>query len=495
MAAIKIQACVFVLFFAQVASATQPGAGCARKLLDAARVSGLPVVEHFQNSLLTQAREDLATLVAIPSVSDDPESKYTQSLLAGAQATARLLEDVGLENIQIEPFPGLGAPLVTANWLHAPDRPTILFYAHYDVVDAGEGWKSGAFELTERGGHFFGRGVTDNKGGVVAFATALRAFMQSRGTLPVNIKILIEGGEEIGADLTPFLEANRERFAADTVLIADAGNFNGGRPALTGAIKGYLLMDIRFSSSASSVHSGIFGGAVPNPVKELMRALVRLEGPQGLNLKSVPKPLSETIRPVDGDSDDQFAINAGLLPGVKPMENARFQVARLPVLNYTAIESDLDVTKTSAIPSTASTKIVIRNTPGMELDTVVAELKARFESPIENPYGMKVEITNAQTRSHPWRPDSNSLTQQIALHSLSEGFGTRAGIQEDGGAIPIVNGLVSYVGNDGLILYGLQDPDSAMHGANESLSIKTFHATIRSTIWMLESFGKTQGPL
>ena len=234
------------------------------------------VEEHAQETL---AR--LADLVRIPSVSAEgfPAAEVRRS----ADMTASLLREAGLENVQLFELPG-HHPYVYGDWLHAAGAPTLLVYGHHDVQPPGrpERWVTPAFEPGERNGRLFGRGAVDDKGTFITHVAAVRAWLETSGRLPLNLKVLVEGEEEIGSPgLTGFLKRYGPRLAADVAVLADTGNFDVGHPALTYQLRGICQVDVEVRCLRQPVHSGFFGGPTPDAVRILARLLAGLEKKDG----------------------------------------------------------------------------------------------------------------------------------------------------------------------------------------------------------------------
>ena len=237
-------------------------------------------LEHFNDHALEHLN-DLKDLVRIPSISfpgfDPAPLKHC------AEAVASLLTKSGLSDVRILET-GAGYPAVFGQWLGAPGKPTILLYAHYDVQPIGreELWTTPPFEPSERNKRLYGRGVSDDKAGVVMHAAAIASYLASVKRLPINVKVLIEGEEEVGStNLNTLLEQHRELLSADVVLIADSENFDSGVPSLTASLRGIVTVNVEVRSLAASVHSGTWGGPLPDPVLALSKMLASLVDDQG----------------------------------------------------------------------------------------------------------------------------------------------------------------------------------------------------------------------
>lgn len=225
---------------------------------------------------LDVARQELEALVRIPSVSADPD--HLADVHASAEAVGALMEAAGLEHVRLAAVDG-APPCAIGEWLHAPGMPTVLLYAHHDVQPPGyvERWSGDPFQPWEKAGRLYGRGTADDKAGAVAHVAVVRAWLRRAGTLPCNVKVMVEGEEEIGSPrLRSFLARYGPELAADVLVLADAGNWSVGTPGLTCSLRGLAGGDLHLRVADSPLHSGMAGGAVPDPVAALARLLASL---------------------------------------------------------------------------------------------------------------------------------------------------------------------------------------------------------------------------
>ena len=289
------------------------------KASDGVKAALRAVDEHFE-----EMKRTLLELARIPGVS--APGFPAQEVRRSAEAFADLLRRVGLENVQLLEVPGVH-PYVYGDWIRRPGAPTVLLYGHHDVVPPGrpERWVSPPFEPVERKGRLYGRGTADDKGGILVHVSAVAAYLRSDGSLPCNVKFLIEGEEEIGSEnLATFLDRYKELMAADAVVLSDTANFDTGVPGLTYRLRGLCQVDVEVRCLERPVHSGQRGGIVPDPVQILCRLIADLTAKDGsLNIPGLYRRVAKTtarrrarLRRLPFDAG-KLAHQTGLLPGVK----------------------------------------------------------------------------------------------------------------------------------------------------------------------------------
>jgi len=454
---------------------------------------------HYE-SHRTEHLEDLNRLVRIPSVSFEgfPASEVARS----ADAVADLLRARGLENVSVLRLGG-AHPYVYGDWLHAPGKPTVLLYAHHDVQPPGrdEAWVSPPFEPTLRDGRLFGRGSADDKAGIIVHTATISSFLGSGGSLPVNVKVIIEGEEEVGSThLSPFLHAHREMLQADVMILADAGNFDTGLPTLTTSLRGLVLVDIEIRALDHAVHSGMWGGPVPDPASALARMLGSLHDDDG---RIAVSGMYDRVRPLTATekkdfeslpvTDELFRKQVGLVEGARLLGggpggavNPYETIWRQPSLTINAMASSTRKQARNIVNDVAWARVTIRIVPDMDpgetRDLLVSHLRQRV------PWGVEAKITPGPAETW-WMTKPEGPVFEKARKAFTAGYGREAVFAGCGGSIPFVGPFAEALGGVPALLIGVEDPYTNAHGENESLSLTDFDGTVRSTIHLFHELG------
>ncbi|APJ05143.1 dipeptidase [Silvanigrella aquatica] len=442
--------------------------------------------------------ENLKKLVKIPSVSlsgfDENDVKLS------AEATAENLRQAGLENVEVLELAKGVHPYVYAEWIHKPDAPTLLLYAHHDVQPPGrdEKWKSNPFVPTEKEGRLYGRGTADDKAGIIAHTASIAAYLKTAGELPVNVKVIIEGEEEIGShNLANFVRAHKEKLKADGIIVTDCANVDSGIPSITTALRGLVAVDIEVEALDHPVHSGLWGGILPDPVIALTHILASLSDPKG-NIKV--KGILDDILPLTKEEKKNFSSlkmeniargATGLLKGlpfaVEEKDFAEY-LWRQPSLSINAIQSGSKKLVSNIIQDAAWARVSIRIVPNMSPKDVTDKLTKHIEE--HCPPGFRLKVT-PEAGSNWWSiADPKADVYQIAARSLEKGYAHTAQFIGCGASIPFVQPLSDEFGGIPAILVGVEDPYTNAHSENESLLLSDFKKSILGQIHMLGDLAK-----
>jgi acetylornithine deacetylase/succinyl-diaminopimelate desuccinylase-like protein len=424
----------------------------------------------------------LGEFLRIPSVSTSPQ--HVQDVARCAQWLCDQLRAIQFES---HVYPTGGHPVVLARNEHLTGRPTVLFYGHYDVQPAEplEQWHTPPFEPTIREGAIYARGSADDKGQIWAHIEALREW-QASGGVPVNLIMLIEGEEEIGSpNLAKFIERYQKQLVADVALISDTNQFARGLPAITYGLRGLVYEEVFLHGPSHDLHSGLFGGAVPNPANILCQILSTLKDHDGrVNIPGFYDdvlPLTQKERdlwarlPIE---DAQIANEAGLedLDGEKGFTAIERKWAR-PTCDINGLTAGYqgEGAKT-IIPAKASAKVSMRLVPNQD----PAKIKSAFEQAIRDrtPKGVKVSFASHGASGAVVVP-LDSKAMELAADAIRIGFGAEPTFMREGGSIPIV-GVLKNLLNADTLLVGFGLPDDRVHGPNEKFDLDAFHKGSRT---------------
>jgi acetylornithine deacetylase/succinyl-diaminopimelate desuccinylase-like protein len=426
--------------------------------------------------------EELKQYLAIPSIS--ALSQHAADVRRAAEWTAGALEAAGLEHARLIETPG--HPVVCADWLHAPGKPTILYYGHYDVqpVDPLHLWTTPPFEATVRDGEIYARGAADDKGQVFMHVKAIEAHMRQGGGLPCNIKFLIEGEEEVGsAHLDDFVRDHRGELAADVVVISDSTMFDRGVPSICYGLRGLSYFQIDLRGSSSDRHSGQFGGALANPAFVLAQILAQMKDRGGRvripGFYDDVRELSEAERAEWKKlpfSETRFRRDLGApkLFGESGYSTLERIWAR-PTFEVNGLLSGFtgEGAKT-VLPATAMAKVSMRLVPDQDPEKIAAQ----FEDHLRKTCPKTVELT--VTRMHggrPWMADFDNAYIRAAGRAIEQGFGKPPVFHREGGSIPVVATFQQELGVPS-VLFGVGLPDENAHAPDEKLDLGNFHSGI-----------------
>lgn len=440
--------------------------------------------------------DELKIFLRIPSVSTLPEHKA--DVARAAAWLSDQLKRIGLEHVEVIKTPG--HPLVYADWLHAPGKPTCLCYGHYDVQppDPLEEWKSPPFEPAERNGNLYARGAVDDKGQMYIHVKALESIFKTHdGKLPVNVRVILEGEEEVGGEqISKFVRENGQRLKADFALISDTELFAPDLPTLCVGLRGMIYTEIEARGAMTDLHSGMYGGVAPNPFVALSQIIAQLKDPSGQILipgfyDDVKAPDSAELKtwkqlPFDEEHYRKTEVGSKTLtgePGFSVLERTWCR----PSLDVHGIPGGfIGVGAKTVIPTKAVAKISMRLVPDMTSEKAFAQYKSYVES--LTPSGVSLDVRLIHSGEASVIGTDNPYIQ-AATRALRQVWKKDTVFIRSGGSIPIVGDFERHLKIPSVMMgFGL--PDDNLHAPNEKFHIANFHRGIESVIAFLEELGK-----
>ena len=436
-------------------------------------------VIDFINTHRDRYLDELKTFLAIPSISALPE--HAGDVKRCAEWCADEMRRIGLQNVRLIPTPG--NPVVYGDWLGAPGAPTILYYGHYDVqpVDPLDLWTTPPFEATIRDGEIYARGAADDKGQVFMHFKAVEAHLKQNGRLPVNMKFMIEGEEEVGsAHLDDFIRAHKTELKADVVVISDTSMFARGVPSMCYGLRGLVYFQIDLRGSSTDMHSGLFGGAVANPAFVLAQMLAQMKD-RGGHIK-IPG-FYDAVLPLSDDERKAWAT----LPFNERQYKKDFGIPKVfgesdyttleriwgrPTFEVNGLLSGFtgDGAKT-VLPAVAMAKVSMRLVPDQDPNKI-AEL---FETYVRKIAPKTVDLKVIRMHGgKPWMASYDNVFIQAAGRAIEKGFGKKPVFVREGGSIPVVSTFQEELGLPS-VLFGVGLPDENAHAPNEKLDLGNFH--------------------
>jgi acetylornithine deacetylase/succinyl-diaminopimelate desuccinylase-like protein len=432
-----------------------------------------------------QFLKSLNAILSIPSVSTDPA--HLPDMQQAADWVAAQLRDLGMQKVEI--FPTARHPLVYAEWLGAQGAPTVLIYGHYDVqpADPLDQWQTGPFEPAVRGESLYARGASDMKGQVVAVIKAVEAIVKN-GVLPVNLKWLIEGEEEIGSpSLDAFIADHKELLASDFALNPDSGMIGPDAPTITYTLRGLAYFELRVYGPASDLHSGIYGGVVHNPANALAELIAGMHDAEG----RVTLPgFYDKVRPLTRDeraelarlpTDEKYYLKQTGVPalygeaGYTPAE----RTGARPTLDVNGLLSGFTgAGSKTVIPAWAMAKISTRLVPDQDPADVAKQLHAYFEA--KAPKDIRWEVIEMHGGT-PSISDRNNAGVRAMSKAMESVWGMQPYFRREGGSIPVVAQMQRLLGLESVVAgFGL--PDDNIHAPNEKLHLPTWFKGIQAFI-------------
>lgn len=444
----------------------------------------------LDNSLKEFAMDELKKLVRIPSISFkgfDPKQ-----VEKSAEAVAELLKRTGFRNVECSSIDGC-RPYVTGDYIVSDQLPTLLLYAHHDVQPVGneEIWKSPPFEPTEKDGRLYGRGTADDKAGAMVHIAALKHFLDRGEEPPVNLKVVIEGEEETGsAHLLDFLKQNFDRLKADAIIVTDTANIESGVPSLTVSLRGMVVCEVVVSSMESSLHSGMWGGGVVDPVSVLVKMLSKLTDEDGnILLESVKKRGSKDYSHIPV-TREAFGKQAGVFKESAVYENFFHRVWNESDFAINAIQASSEKNANNIICNRAYARVGIRIAAGESAEEVQTELVQKIRE-------LAPDSVDLELRSGPpvdaWsidpKAEKNRFAFDAATRALERAYDKPAVLIGCGATIPFIAPFEEAM-KAPVITLGIEDPYTLAHSENESLLISDFYKTIEAEIELFKEWAK-----
>ncbi|WP_425956479.1 dipeptidase [Xylanimonas sp. McL0601] len=434
---------------------------------------------------MPRVRDELAELVAIPSVAD-PRQFPPEECERAAQWVLDKFVEVGFADAHLETTADGSKAVVGSRPGPDPTAPTVLLYTHYDVQPPldEKAWLTPPFELTEVRGRWFGRGAADCKGNIVAHLAALRAL----GDVPVNLRLVVEGSEEQGTGgLEGFVPEHAELLRADAILVCDTGNAAVGRPSATVSLRGMVNVVVTVEALGSVLHSGMFGGPAPDALAALIAILATLRDTQG----------NTTISGLDADGTwsgevyppDQFRSDATVLEGVGLLGDGSVSdmLWARPALTVLGIDCPPVVGSAAAIVPRAAARLNLRIPPGVSPDDAQKALVDHLHGAA--PWGVKVEVT-VEAAGSPFRAAVDGPAYHAMAAAMEEAYGVPMSTLGQGGSIPLCNVFADVYPEAEIILLGVEEPLALIHSPNESVDPEEINRMALSVALFLQRFGR-----
>lgn len=435
-------------------------------------------------------QEQLFEFLRIPSVSTDSERK--EDVRRAADFLIKQLNEIGLDNVTLHDTPG--HPIITAEKITRPGEPTVLIYGHYDVQppDPEELWTTSPFEPTVKDGRVYARGASDDKGQSFTHVKAIESYLKTNTELPVNVKFILEGEEEIGSpNLVPFIKNNKELLDCDMVLISDTAMFGEDQPSITYGLRGLAYMEVHVTGPNRDLHSGVYGGAVDNPANVLANIIAKLKDDDGViqidgfydDVDPMTAEMREAYKKLPHD-DEPYKKDLDLkkLHGEKGYSTLERASAR-PTLDVNGLWSGYQKEGAKTVlPSKASAKISMRLVPDQDPNKISELFKKQVLKLAPDTVTVEVE---AHHGGHPVVIDLEFYGLKAAAKAFEEIYQKDVLFAREGGSIPIVADFKKVLGVNS-ILMGFGLTRDALHSPNESFSLKDFHRGIKTSAKFFE---------
>ncbi len=450
--------------------------------------------EEYVNQNFDRYIQEMTEMLRIPSISTLDENK--EDMIKCAEYVAGKLKEAGLNKVEI--FPTKRHPVVYGEWLGAKGKPTVLIYGHYDVqpVDPVDLWDSPPFEPVIKNGKIYARGATDDKGQVFAHVKSVEALLKTTGSLPVNVKFIIEGEEEIGSpNLAPFIKSNKKLLKADAVMISDTALYAPGQPTICYGLRGLCYMEVEVTGPNRDLHSGTYGGAVANPINILADIISKLHDK---NRKvAIPGFYDDVVKPTKKERDNFKLLEHSDVKYAKELDVAELLGEKgFTTIERTGIRPTLDCNgiwggftgagAKTVIPSKASAKISMRLVPNQDPEKI-AKL---FTAHINNlaPKSVKVKVTSLHGADAAMAPiDSKAV--KAASAAMEKAFGKKTVFTREGGSIPVV-ALFAKELKAPSVLMGIGLNTENLHSPNEHFNLNHFKLGVLSSGYFFEELSK-----
>lgn len=449
---------------------------------------------QFTQANKTNALDELKAFLRIPSISTLPEN--AADVRRAAEFLATELKRIGMQNVRL--IETAGHPLVYADHLHAPSKPTVLCYGHYDVQppDPLDEWLSPPFEPEERNGNIYARGAVDDKGQLWMQVKALEALLKS-GSLPVNVRVLAEGEEEVGGEgIAEYLRAHPEEVKCDVALVCDTELFAPDLPTLCVGLRGMIYTEIEVRGAKTDLHSGMYGGAAPNPFVALAQIIARLKDDDGRILipgiyDNIQKPTDAELAawkslPFDEEHYRQTEVGSSVLTG-EPGYSVLERTWARPTLDVHGMPGGFTgAGAKTVIPAKALAKVSLRLVPGMTPADTFGKLQDYVATIV--PKGTTVEVRMIHS-GDPIVVGTDNTFIHAATEAMHDVFGKETVFVRGGGSIPVVGDFARQL-HVPTVMMGFGLPDDNLHAPNEKFNISNFHRGTESIIRFLFNAGE-----
>ncbi|HLR59192.1 MAG TPA: dipeptidase [Pseudogracilibacillus sp.] len=436
--------------------------------------------------------KELDDFLKIPSVSTD--SEFTEDVKRAGNYVYEYLKDIGFSNL--ETIETNGHPIIYGDYMEAgKDAPTVLLYGHYDVqpADPYEDWVSDPFSPEIRNNRIYARGASDDKGQVFMHLAVFKAFMKTEGKLPLNVKVCIEGEEEVGSEnLYKYLNENKEKFAADFTVISDSGMVAEGQPTILYGLKGFTGIEIEVTGPSQDLHSGIYGGAVKNPAMALTQILATMKNKDEYitvdgfydGVEDLTQDERELIKNVEGE--DYLETTGAIETVSEKGYTAKEHTMARPTFEVNGIYGGYqgEGTKT-IIPASATAKITCRIVPNQDPEEIQNLLEKHIQK--NKPAGVKVNVKKEKLSAKAYKVEPTDPLITQAAESYKQAFGKEAVFVRMGGSIPVVEWLDDLYKHP-IVLLGFGTPEDRLHSPNESFPLNSFDLGMETLVYYWNTF-------